>query len=295
MGLLQICYNEKWIHPRVPFLLENINLVKRISPGLHDLSKYVPPSVRIPDEEDDDPTLLDFAKRYIVPRAKMIYNLMDGHVKFLHKRLPTIIKEARRKHAKVKGVDYQAFVAAGGIVYLIVDGVIAATTTVADILAASAAGGGLAAAAEGAVGGGLVAAAEGAAGGGLVAAAEGAAGGGLVAAAEGAAGGGLAAAAGATAEGAAVVGVEGAAEVAGEKVAETLVRKAGNAFIGGLKNAAKAAALGAAANAGTKVGELIKDNIQKIACDKFSKNLLGQKGGCPKKHVQEKMNHKKHV
>ena len=71
--------------------------------GLQDFSSYIPLWVPFPDERDNDDTLIEFAKMYLVPRAQVIYNLKTHHVELiLHKKLPRIVKESRRKHAKLK-------------------------------------------------------------------------------------------------------------------------------------------------------------------------------------------------
>ena len=244
--------------------------------------------MRIPDESDDDFTLEEFAKSFIVPRAKILYNLMDNHVTLIHKRLPAIIKEARRKHTtRAKGVDYQFFVA-GGILYTIVEGVITAVATVSSLTSIAAAGGGLiTGVGEGAVAVGETAAAiaEAAAALGEGAGAVGEA---TAAVGEAAEEAGLLAEAGETVEGAAEVAeeVEEAAELA--KQTETLGSKAGYAFKTAAKKAASGVAIAAAGAAGEKIVEVGKDKIQKFVCDKLSYNLLGKKGGCPKKDVQLK-------
>ena len=183
--------------------------------------------MRIPDEKDDDSTMLNFAESHIVPRARIIYNLLDEHVRLINPMLPTVIKESRIKHANtIKGVDYQAVVA-GGFVYVVVEGVITAVGTVSDIAAASAAGGGLVATGEA----GLLAA-------------------------------------------------ETAAEVAAETVSGTV----GNLIKSGVKNIAIAAA-GAGA---TTVGKKIYEIGTEFACDNLNIFNIGEKVGCPKKHVQLK-------
>ena len=110
--------------------------------GLRGFSSYIPSWVPFPDERDNDDTLIEFAKKYLVPRAQVIYNLKTHHVEFLHKKLPRIVKESRREHAKLKkGRDYQ-FIAGATLIAVIAGGLEAA---VASIGAAT----GLAAAADG--------------------------------------------------------------------------------------------------------------------------------------------------
>ena len=70
--------------------------------GLQDFSSYIPLWVPFPDERDNDDTLIEFAKKYLVPRTQVIYNLKTHHVELLHKKLTRIVKESRRKHAKLK-------------------------------------------------------------------------------------------------------------------------------------------------------------------------------------------------
>ena len=61
--------------------------------GLQDFSSYIPSWVPFPDERDNDDTLVEFAKKYLVPRAQVIYNLKTHHVEFLHKKLPRIVRD----------------------------------------------------------------------------------------------------------------------------------------------------------------------------------------------------------
>ena len=193
--------------------------------------------MRIPDEKDDDSTMINFVKSHIVPRARIIYNLSDEHINLLNPMLPTVIKESRIKHANTKGVDYQAFVA-GGFVYMVVDGVITAVAAVSDIVGTSALGGGLVATGETGV----------------------------------------------------LAGVETAAEAAGETVAETVAKTAGNAFKTAAKNTAIAAAGAGASAVASAVGKQIYKFGEKFACDSLNAFNLGQKVGCPKKHLQLKTN-----
>ena len=122
--------------------------------GLQDFSSYIPSWVPFPDERDNDDTLIEFAKKYLVPRAQVIYNLETHHVEFLHKKLPRIVKESRREHAKLKkGRDYQFIsgpialitVIAGGLEAAVASigaatGLVAAADTA--VVAGAAAGGG---------------------------------------------------------------------------------------------------------------------------------------------------------
>ena len=88
--------------------------------GLQDFSSYIPSWVPFPDERDNDDTLIEFAKKYLVPRAQVIYNLKTHHVEFLHKKLPRIVKESRRKHAKLKkGRHYQLKTGATALIVVI--------------------------------------------------------------------------------------------------------------------------------------------------------------------------------
>ena len=83
-----------------------------------------------PDERDNDDTLIEFAKKYLVPRAKVIYNLKTHHVELLHKKLPRIVKESRRKHAKLKkGRHYQFIAGATALIVVIAGSLEAAAAT----------------------------------------------------------------------------------------------------------------------------------------------------------------------
>ena len=99
--------------------------------GLQDLSSYIPLGVAFPDERDNDDTLIEFAKKYLVPRAQVIYNLKTHHVELLHKKLPRIVKESRRKHAKLKkGRHYQFIAGATALIVVIAGSLEAAAVSV---------------------------------------------------------------------------------------------------------------------------------------------------------------------
>ena len=90
--------------------------------GLQDFSSYIPFWVPFPDERDNDDTLIEFAKKYLVPRAKVIYNLKTHHVELLHKKLPRIVKESRRKHAKLKKGRHYQFIAGATALIVVIAG-----------------------------------------------------------------------------------------------------------------------------------------------------------------------------
>ena len=99
--------------------------------GLQDFSSYIPLWVPFPDERDNDDTLIEFAKKYLVPRAQVIYNLKTHHVELLHKKLPRIVKESRRKHAKLKkGRHYQFIAGATALIVVIAGSLEAAAVSV---------------------------------------------------------------------------------------------------------------------------------------------------------------------
>ena len=75
-----------------------------------------------PDERDNDDTLIEFAKKYLVPRAQVIYNLKTHHVELLHKKLPRIVKESRRKHAKLKKGRHYQFIAGATALIVVIAG-----------------------------------------------------------------------------------------------------------------------------------------------------------------------------
>ena len=61
----------------------------------------------------------------------MIYNLKTHHVEFLHKKPPRIVKESRRKHAKLKkGRHYQFIAGATALIVVIAGSLEAAAVSV---------------------------------------------------------------------------------------------------------------------------------------------------------------------
>ena len=84
-----------------------------------------------PDERDNDDSLIEFAKTYLVPIAQVIYNLKTHHVELLHKKLPRIVKKSRRKHAKLKkGRHYQFIAGATALIVVIAGSLEAAAASI---------------------------------------------------------------------------------------------------------------------------------------------------------------------